>query len=169
MTEATVADVATLYDDDFYAWALGQAETLRQLAETRPNLPLDFPHLIDEVEDLARSQRRGVLRQLDRLIQHLLKLEYSVRAEPRRQWLISVNDARGELDLDLTPAIRTTLPQELPRIFERARRAAALALADHGEVEASRALATSCPYRLDELIDQNWLPSNRHGLVDEPI
>lgn len=160
---------AELYEEDFHAWALQQAEALRHLADTRPNLPLDFPHLIDEVEDLARSQRRSVLRQLDRLIQHLLKLEHSARPEPRRQWRISVNDARAEIDLDLTESIRRTLAAELPRLYARARDSAALALADHGEIEAARALPASCPYRLEDLLHPSWLPGNRHGIVDEPI
>ncbi len=161
-------DAADLYEKDYYAWALAQAETLRRLAETRPNLPLDFPHLIDEVEDLARSQRRGVLRQLDRLVQHLLKLEHGSRPEPRRQWRISVNDARSEIELDLTGTIRATLPEELPRLYPRARESAALALADHGEIEAARALPAACPYPLEQLLDPAWLPANRHGLRDEP-
>lgn len=161
--------VTSLYDEDYYAWALAQAETLRQLADARPNLPLDFPHLIDEVEDLARSQRRGVLRQLARLLQHLLKLEHSSRPEPRRQWRISVNDARAEIELDLTATIRSTLTVELARLYPRARAAAALALADHGKADAARAMPEVCPYRLEELLDPAWLPVNHHGLYDEPV
>lgn len=163
-------DVAEgLYERDFHAWALDQAEALRRLAEMRPNLPLDFPHLIDEVEDLARSQRRGVLRQLDRLLQHLLKLEHSASADPRRQWRMSVNDARGEIELDLTESIARSLSAELPRLYARARASAALALADHGEAADARALPAECPYALAQLLDDGWLPANRHGLTDDPI
>lgn len=163
------ANAAELYEQDFYAWAQAQARTLRRLAETRPNLPLDFPHLIDEVEDLARSQRRSVLRQLERLLQHLLKLEFSGRPEPRRQWRLSVLDARAELELDLTETIRHGLAEALPRLYERAREAAALGLADHGELDAARAMPATCPYELDQLLDRHWLPANRSGLVDEPV
>jgi hypothetical protein len=46
-----------LYAEDFYFWNQGQAAALRRLAETRPNLDLDFPHLIEEVEDFGTGQR----------------------------------------------------------------------------------------------------------------
>lgn len=51
-----------LYDEDFYVWTRRQADTLRRLAEMRPNVDLDFPHLIEEVEDLGASQRDAVRR-----------------------------------------------------------------------------------------------------------
>lgn len=52
--------IEELYDQDFYVWTQRQAEALRRLAETRPNVGLDFPHLIEEVEDLGTSQRDAV-------------------------------------------------------------------------------------------------------------
>lgn len=66
-----------LYEDDFHAWALDQAEALRRLAETRPYAGLDFPHLIEEVEDLARAERNAVRSRLRRIIERCLKLERS--------------------------------------------------------------------------------------------
>ena len=66
-----------LYREDFYAWALNQADELRRLAETRPNVSIDFEHLIEEVEGLATGKLNTVLGQLTRLLRHLLKLEHS--------------------------------------------------------------------------------------------
>ena len=45
---------AKLYDRDYYTWALKQAEALRHGCFSN----LDLPHLIDEVEDMAKSQER---------------------------------------------------------------------------------------------------------------
>ncbi len=47
-----------LYEDDFYAWTRHQAQALRRLARTRPNL--DLAHLVDEVQDLGKSARDAV-------------------------------------------------------------------------------------------------------------
>ena len=63
-----------LYEQDFYVWTQRQAEALRRLAETRPNVELDFPHLIEEVEDLGTSQRDAVRSRVRRIIEHCLKL-----------------------------------------------------------------------------------------------
>jgi len=42
-----------LYEQDFFAWTQLQARELRRFGRTRPNLPLDFEHLAEEVADLA--------------------------------------------------------------------------------------------------------------------
>jgi hypothetical protein len=156
-----------LYESDFYAWTRAQAGALRGLAEAGWNGPLDLAHLAEEVEDLGSERRDAVMRQVQHLIEHLLKLEYSGHGNPRRQWLISVNSARGEIERRMTATIHLAVEEELPRIFRRARRNAALGLFDHGEVEAAKTLPEACPWPLDRLLDEDWLPANRHGLVDE--
>ena len=75
-----------LYKDDFYAWTREQAGALRQLADQRWNGPLDLLHLAEEVEDLGSEQRWAVESQLERIIEHLLKLEHSPSAAPRQGW-----------------------------------------------------------------------------------
>ena len=89
-----------LYEKDFYAWTQRQAAALRCLADTRPNVDLDFPHLIEEVEDLGTSQRDAVRSPLRRIIEHCLKLEYS-RAAARAR-------AGGIRSLTLAPGSTTS-------------------------------------------------------------
>ena len=64
-----------LYENDFYAWTRDQAKALRRLAATRPNVELDFGHLIEEAADLGVSQRDALRSQVRRIIVHCLKLE----------------------------------------------------------------------------------------------
>lgn len=159
-------DPATLYERDFYAWARHQAEALRRLQVARPNLPLDFEHLIEEVEDLAKSDLRAARSQLRRLAEHLLKLEYSPAAEPRHQWRRSVRDARNELGDMLTQTLTRALAPSLSELYADARANALDDLREHGETAA---LPPECPYTFDQLIDKAWYPTNRHGLVDEVL
>jgi hypothetical protein len=153
-----------LYRDDFYAWTQKQAAALRRLADQRWNGPLDLLHLAEEVEDLGSEQKNAVMSQLERVIEHLLKLEHSRDAEPRRQWMIAVNSARGEIARRMTPTIRNQVEPALVDLYRRSRRNGELALLDHGDSEAARALPADCPYGLDELLADEWWPSNRHGL-----
>lgn len=162
-------DPATLYDEDFYAWAEQQAATLRQLQASHPSLPLDFAHLIEEVEDLARSDLRATRSQLRPLLEHLLKLEHSPAAEPKHQWRRSVRNARNELGDLLTPTLTRALAARLQELYADARANAADELALHGERQAAAALPDDCPYSLDQLTDNTWYPTNRHGLIDEPL
>lgn len=147
-----------LYEDDFYAWTRNQARALRRLKALRLNTGLDLDHLAEEVRDLGSEQLFAIRSQATRLIEHLLKLEYSSHGAPRRQCLMSVNNARAEIDDRLTPTLRKRLEVALPKAHERARRNAALALEDHGEPDAAAALPLTCPYALDQLLDSDWLP-----------
>ena len=162
-------DPAALYEEDFYAWALHQAAALRDFQATRPNLPLDLEHLIEEVTDLADNKLGAVKCQLSRLMVHYLKLEFSPAAGPRRKWEVSIIDAQNEIDRDMTPSIRVEAEHALPRVYRGARRLAAAELRAHDEPEAAAALPEACPYTLDQLLDETWRPTNRHGLVDEPF
>jgi Domain of unknown function DUF29 len=157
-----------LYKKDFYAWTRDQAAALRRMADERWNGPLDLVHLAEEVEDLGSEQRWAVESQLERIIEHLLKLEHSPSRKPRRQWMISVVDARGDIARRITAAIRREVAPPLADRYPRARRKAELALLDHGEAEAAAALPNACPYALDDLLADEWWPQNRHGLTDSP-
>ena len=157
--------VESLYESDYFAWAEAQARALRELEEARWNGPLDLEHLAEEVEDLARAERNAVLSQAERLIAHFLKLEYSASAEPRRQWIVSVDDARRELAKHLTPSLRRELDAVLPAVYQAERKRTARKLALYGEADAAAALPPACPYGTNELLDEDWFPSNRHGLT----
>ncbi len=156
-----------LYKDDFYAWTRDQAKALRRLAGQRWNGPLDLKNLAEEVDELGMQARNGARSQLLRILEHALKLEHSPAAEPRAGWLNSIDDARGEIEAAITPAIRAEVEPMLPKLFERARRKVVRDLTAHGEKEAARALPADCPYAFDELIADDWWPVNRHGLRDE--
>ncbi|MFM2043237.1 MAG: hypothetical protein RLY86_1813 [Pseudomonadota bacterium] len=153
-------DSLSLYDRDFYLWTRAQAEALRRLRELRPNGELDWDNLIEEVESLGRSDRYAVESQLERLIHHLLKLEHSPAVDPRRGWLVTVDDARTELARRLSTSLKAHLADTLAERYRIARRAAERDLA--GEVAPDR-LPPACPYSLDHLLDPDWLPDGRPG------
>ena len=150
---------AKLYEEDFYAWTRDQARALAELAATRPNAPIDFPHLIEEVEDLGRSARNVARSQLRRLLEHLLKLAYSPATEPRRGWLATVDQARLELRDLLTPTLRQEIEAELPRLYRDARLLTIRRLTEFGEDEAAARLPGTCPFPVDRLLDQDWYPT----------
>jgi Domain of unknown function DUF29 len=155
-----------LYEEDFYAWTRHQARALRRLTDAHWNGPLDLVHLADEVEDLGTAARNAVRSQVERIIEHALKLAYSVAAELRAGWMNSIDDARGRIDDMLTATIRRDIETCLPRLFERARRKVVRELFAHGEHDAAAALPKRCPHTLDDLLAEDWYPENRHGLSE---
>jgi hypothetical protein len=157
----------SLYQTDYYAWTKQQAAALRQLAAERVNTTLDLANLAEEVESLGTSQLSGVKSQMRRVIEHLLKLEYSPGAEPRAGWRRTILEARDEISDDLTAALRRDAEAALELLYEQSRRRAKAALNEHGERDAARALPAESPYSFDHIVSHDWYPSNRHGIVDD--
>jgi hypothetical protein len=161
------SQLSHLYGQDFYAWARQQADALRQFQATRPNAPIDFAHLIDEVDGLADSNLFAVESQLRRIMVHFLKLEHSPAAAPRRKWAVSIIDAQAQIDDRLTPSMRRDVEPRVERLYAAALRIARGELIDHDEPAAAACLPETCPYTLDQLLDETWRPTSRHGLIDE--
>jgi len=145
--------VDTIYTTDFNEWVQQTAQLLR----SRRWQDLDLQHLIEEVEDLGKSERRGVASQLTRLLLHLLKWQY----QPQRRsdsWLDSITDARTQIDLAIadSPSLRTYPEAQLKQSYQRARRQAAKQTKKPLEV-----FPEDCPYALDLVLDEDWLPESK--------
>lgn len=147
-----------LYERDFYAWTRQQAQALRRLAETRPNAPVDWEHLVEEVADLGKSERDAVRSHVRRIMLQPLKLQNAPASAPRGAWASSILESRAALEDKLTPTLRADARRNLARLYARARARAALELAEFGEREAAERLPTACPYALRDLLDEDWLP-----------
>lgn len=156
--------MSTLYDKDFHAWALAQAAALRRAAELRINLPdVDLAHLAEEIEDMGSEQAHAVESALARIIEHLLKLEYSPSPWPRRGWKASVAKHRAHLArrLRASPSLKTPVRAEemLCNAWQDGRRLAVIGLEAYGE--AAAAIPQDCPYSFEQLCDFDWLPPSR--------
>jgi hypothetical protein len=157
----------SLYQTDYYAWTKDQAAKLRALAAARTNSTLDLENLAEEIESLGRSDWRAARSQVQRVIEHLLKLEFSPARGPRPEWVDSIDQARDQLADLLTPVLRREVEDDLATAFDRGKREAAKGLRRHGEHQAAQALPTVCPYSLDQVVSRGWFPQNRHGVVDD--
>jgi hypothetical protein len=144
------------YDDDFYAWTQHQAAVLREMpvADNR----FDREHVAEEIEDLGKSHRDVVRSQARRIIEHLLKLQYSPAPDPRYGWIGSIVDARIEIDDKITRTIRHEVETELGRLYRQAKKQAGLSLLQYGEQEIIDRLPADCPYTFDQLLEEDWYP-----------
>src|SRR5580704_17194309 len=158
-----MSDVKSLYDEDFLAWSKEQAEALRAEAGTGSNQKLDWETLAEEIEDLGTSEKSALHSQIRRIIQHFLKLENSPAREPRRSWLVSINDARIEIDylLEKSPSLRTDLDADIAKEMARALRKATYELEDYGEVDAATVARMRATTYTAEQILGDWLPPSQ--------
>lgn len=126
----------SLYDEDFFLWSRQQAEALRAEAARGGSNTLDWDLLAEEVENLGGSQLRECLSRTATIIEHLAKLAWSGRVEPRAGWRNTVRTQRRELRFALTPSIRAQVEEALERLHLDAFEVAAESLADHGDAVA---------------------------------
>lgn len=154
--------MSALYDEDFYAWTREQARILREAAAQRVNVPVDWEHLAEEVDDLGNQIKDAIRSHLSTVIEHLLKLEYSPDANPRRKWRGSVIKARRHLlrKLEDHPSLRSW-PQQA---FTDAWHDGYVDAIQDDSVYTQPVPEETCPYTLDQIVDENWWPANRHGL-----
>ena len=151
---------AELYEDDFYAWTQLQAKELRRFARTRPNLPLDLPHIAEEIADLGKTLRASMRSWARHIIEHLLLLEYSPAQEPRRGWTAEIVNLRSEIEDRLTPILHRDLRRRLPLLYDRARRDLEKKLAPYGEAHVADRFPERCPYTLDQVLGDFWPESD---------
>jgi len=118
----------------------------------------DRENVAEEIEDLGRNTREAVRSQVRRILVHLLKLAYSPASDPRRGWRGLIIDARTELADRLSPTLRQDLSTSLDKVYAAARKRVASDLLDYGEQEATVLLPTTCPYTLDQILDEDWYP-----------
>jgi hypothetical protein len=138
---------------DFSAWTQHTAQLLRE----RRWDEIDMERLIEEVEDLGRSERNSIKSQLSRLLLHLLKWQY----QPQRRsdsWLDSINDARTQIEdkLEDSPSLQGYPAEQIDKAYARARRRAAS--------QTGLPLSTfpaECPYAIDNLLHEDFLPCER--------
>jgi hypothetical protein len=141
------------YDTDFYAWAAQQAAALR----AKDWAALDLEHLAEEVEDLRKTERRGVQSQLRLMFSHLLKWAF----EPARRsesWRATIANGRVLVQeaLEDLPSLARELPALATAAYPRARRDAAK--------DTGLPLATfpeTCPWPVEQVLDADFYPERQ--------
>jgi hypothetical protein len=154
----------TLYDTDFYEWTQEQGRRLREAGSERINLPIDWENVAEEIESLGRSDLSAIRSHASRVIEHLLKLEFSPAAQPRADWEDSVANHRVEIEMAFkdSPSLRGRMSAVFPDCWRSARKLALRGLLRDGVAAAD--LPKRCPYTVEQVLDDDWFPKNRHGL-----
>src|SRR5262249_61009017 len=100
---ADAKDSAALYDHDYHAWLTRQTALLAE----RRFADLDLDNLIDEIQALARSEKREIESRLNVLLVHLLKWVHQP-AQRSGGWRSTIIEQRARLlkRLQESPSLR---------------------------------------------------------------
>jgi hypothetical protein len=141
------------YEEDFVAWLEDQARRARR-GETDA---LDLENIAEELEGMARSDRREIRNRLTVLLAHLLKYLVQPR-KPASSWHGTIAEQRFQIAelLGESPSLRNYPAEILERYYPIARRNAARQMR-----LSERAFPERCPFRIEEVLDRAWLPAAR--------
>lgn len=144
-----VNNLKQLYQTDPDRWL---EETIR-LLKNRQLEQIDRENLIEELEELGNEQKRAVESLLEQVIRHLLLYQYwqAQFKDNANYWEAEIIGFRSQLRRRLTTNLSRHLSKELPFLYRDALRF----------VKAKtklNCLPSECPYTLDDLLAEDWLP-----------
>ena len=144
------SDQRILYERDFNLWVEEQLALLEAGAFER----LDLANLLEEIADMARSQKKAIRSDLVILLTHLLKWQYQPQHRST-SWAGSIVEHRRRVreEIEDSPSL-AGYPSE---VFERCYRAAReQAAAETGWLKAR--FPETSPYTVEETLDPDFLP-----------
>ncbi|MBF0591371.1 MAG: DUF29 domain-containing protein [Nitrospirae bacterium] len=158
----TINDTLTarsLYEVDFYQWAFHNADLLRQGRFTE----IDLENIVEELEGMAKRDRRELLSRLAVLIMHLLKWQY----QPKRRgesWSTTIRNQRTDIKLLLadSPSLKNNIEIVIAEGFIEAKQGFEKETgisADKLSVPFPTVTGPeTCPYTLEQLMDHGFWP-----------
>ncbi|REJ41450.1 MAG: DUF29 domain-containing protein [Microcystis flos-aquae DF17] len=148
--------IPNLYDSDYQLWLESTINQLRQ----GDFQAVDWPNLLEELADLAKSERRALESLLTRLLEHLLKLTYwqSPRDYNPAAWKKEIRNFRLQIAdlLEDSPSLKSYLREILAKCYLDARNL----MIDETRLDAS-IFPVEVLASLEEILAENWLPDFR--------
>jgi Domain of unknown function DUF29 len=148
MIRKTTDSLADLYEADETAWLDAMAELI---AEGRM-CDLDYSHLQEYLEDMAKRDRKEVSSRLRILLIHVLKWTYQ-KDMRTPSWESTVFDQQAELEPDMERGVlRNHAEESLASIYQKAVKQAAKETKLRAET-----FPPECPWTLEQLLSADVL------------
>ena len=148
---SSTSNKTNLYDRDYYLWLQQTAQLIREGKFSE----VDAANLIEEIEDMRRSEKRAIKSNLVILLLHLLKYQYQPEKRTN-SWKASIREHRRRLrdDFQVSPSLKRYFAEVFDKCYQDAREQAA--------DETGLALDTfpiECPFSSSDTLDSNYLPN----------
>lgn len=135
------------YEEDFVAWLEDQAQHARR-GDTES---LDLENIAEELEGMARSDRREIRNRLIVLLVHLLKYQF----QPRRRSRATIAEQRQRIAtvIEDSPSLEPFPASIIDHCYADARSQAALETG-----LANTMFPECCPFGVEQVLAPDWLP-----------
>ena len=143
-------DQKGLYETDFVRWVETTTEQLR----AQNYAAVDWPNLIEEIEDMPRRERKSLKSNLIVVLLHLLKWHYQPESRSG-SWRGSIREHRRRINDDLndSPSLMPYLRDVFAECYANAREQAA----DETGLPLD-AFPSECPYSPEQVLNSAYLP-----------
>ena len=147
------------HDRDVLAWSQRQAEPLRRLSRGERVNHVDRRHVVEQIEDVGRSELNAVQSYLELILRHVLKTRAWPASDLVGHGRAEILGFQGNAEQRFTPSMTQRI--DLAKLYRRAIRQ--VATRDGGELLPGR--PASCPFTLDALLrHEDGLPRHEDGL-----
>ena len=143
-----------LYEQDYCQWL---EFTVQQLRSGHFNA-VDWENLIEEIEDMGRSEKRALASLLTKLFEHLLKLAYweTERAYNANKWKSKITTFRVQIKklIKQSPSLKPYLAEIFTECYLDGRKIISRLTGFTIDVFPSDAIAS-----IEQVLDEDWFPN----------
>ena len=142
--------IKDLYDQDYYLWIMRTIELLNKKKFSE----LDLTNLVEEIEDMGKSEKKSITSNLRILLMHLLKYKYQSDKQTN-SWLFTIVEHRKRLQeaFKVSPSLRRYYEEVFLDCYQDARE---LASAETGL--SMQIFSEVRPFTPEEALNPNYLP-----------
>ncbi|MBW4462771.1 MAG: DUF29 domain-containing protein [Nodosilinea sp. WJT8-NPBG4] len=149
-TAALAGSLANLYKQDYALWL----DTTTQLIKAGRLAEIDIANLLEELNDMGRSEKQALTSNLIVVLMHLLKYTYQP-GQRSNSWRFTLKEHRRRLQeaLDVSPSLRPYLEQIWADCYQEAR--------DLTATETGVGLENfpiESPFTQEQALDRKYLP-----------
>jgi hypothetical protein len=138
------------YEQDFYAWLVQNAILIRQGKFTE----IDAENIAEELEGLAKRDRRQLMNRLATLLMHMLKWQFQPNKRSR-SWELTIIEQRIRVEelLKDSSSLKHQLEERIVDAYE-----IAILKAERETGLPRKKFPAVCFYTIDELLDDTFYP-----------
>ena len=147
---SSLADTANLYNQDYYLWL---SRTASLISEGKFS-EVDTANLIEEIEDMGRSEKRAIESNLVVVLLHLLKYRYQPEKRTN-SWKSSIREHRRRLRKAFTDS--PSLKRHFEEVFDECYRDGKEQAADETGLPLD-IFPQESPFTSAEVLNPDYLP-----------
>lgn len=149
---SSATNTTDLYDRDYYLWL---SHTANLISEGKFN-EIDAANLIEEIEDMGRSEKRGIESNLVVVLLHLLKYKYQPEKRTN-SWKSSIREHRRRLRKAFadSPSLKRHFEEVFDECYQDGREQAA----DETGLPLNT-FPTESPFSPSEALNSDYLPQD---------